>query len=129
MVYATTFPKDATEYQQFVAYLQDGTFPEDVLRKHQWSFKRKMANWRLINDALFYCGEDKPPRQFVPKWDQDLRASLLKQFHENDRHINADDSFDKIAVHHIGFTRKEVREYVRECATCNRTSSIKEKTI
>jgi transposase InsO family protein len=127
MVFKASFPKDHAQYEQFVTYLQHGTIPVHLPAKYHWGFKKKMENWELNNGLLFLREKDKPARRFVPQWDKEFRSSLFRQFHGEDRHISANDCFDKIMAHHVGITRNEVREFVRSCPACNRTTSIKER--
>ena len=128
MVFEGAYPKTPEELDQYTAFLQDGTLPPDVTLRNQWTFERKMKLWKLRDGVLYRrATEDKPARRFVPEWDSEFRASLFRQFHDDDRHINYKAAFKKISSLHIGVTKAQVRAYVNECNTCKRVSSIKEK--
>ncbi|CAG8438658.1 2311_t:CDS:2 [Scutellospora calospora] len=55
-----------------------------------------MKLWHLKNDQLYVQIKDQLLRRFVPAWDLEFRQSLFNQFHDNDRHINANDCHKKI---------------------------------
>ncbi|CAG8731717.1 13410_t:CDS:2, partial [Racocetra persica] len=70
MVYEADFPQTPEAYQDIIVYLQNG--------------------------HLYAQIKNQPLCRFVPVWDLEFRQSLLKQFHNNDRHINANDCHKKI---------------------------------
>jgi len=128
MVFECAYPKNVEEHDEYVAYLQNGTLPAKLTSKTQWAFERKMKLWETRDGILYLCATaHKPARRFVPTWDQEFRSLLFHQFHDNDRHIHYKAAYSKISSLHVGITKEQVRAYVRECDTCKRTTTIKEK--
>jgi Integrase core domain len=128
MVFRAALPKTPKELEEYTAFLRNGTLPMHITSKNRWSFERKLSHWELDNDLLYLRAvDDKPARRFVPEWDSEFRASLFQRFHDNDRHIDYKKTFNKISILHVGVTKQQVFEYVRECNTCKRTTSIKER--
>ena len=127
MGYEGKLPKTPEEMEDYVNYLRDGTFPKDIPPSRQYNWKRKLEPWRLVDNLLYLQKPGKPLRRFVPPWDEDLRRALFRQFHDDGAHRKAAVTFDKINQYHCGIAEEDVREFVRNCPSCNRVKTIKER--
>jgi transposase InsO family protein len=128
MVFQASLPKTLKQFEEYVAFLRNGILPSHVTTKNRWSFERKLSLWELNNDLLYLrATNDKPAKRFVPEWGSEFRKSLFQRFHDDDRHIDYKKTFSKISELHVGVTKQHVYEYVKECNTCKRTTSIKER--
>jgi len=64
----------------------------------------------------------------VPKYDNELRDLILKQFHDQANHREYHKTYSAIAEKHVGITQAEVKTYINNCLPCSINTSIKEKT-
>src|SRR5690606_23417086 len=97
MPFIAKMPSTPQEYNDYIAYLKDGTIPEVIPSKTPSNWKRKLECWTTENDLLYLNPtKDQPRRRFVAPWDHEFRESLFDQFHVRDRHCSGAATYDKI---------------------------------
>jgi len=137
MVKLPKIPNTPENFNDIVNYFQSAVFPEmcDTPMKKS-NFQRRCKNFIYDNrhGYLFYVEPPKDensrpiPKRVVPAFDTELRGALFEKFHVGTAHFDFKKTYSMIYERHIGITQEEVKKYVRNCPTCIRNMSIKEKT-
>ena len=136
MVKLSKVPCTPEDFNNIVTYLQFGTFPVTCYNRTKKSnFTRWCKNFTYDNQNgyLYYIqppkDENSPPtkKRVVLTYDKELREVLFEKFHVGAAHFDYHKTYKMIYEQHIGITQEEVERYVRNCPTCIRNTSIKEK--
>ncbi|CAG8756818.1 12771_t:CDS:1, partial [Cetraspora pellucida] len=113
-------PETPAEYQAIVDYLQSKTIPATIQYSTVKSnFERCCKKFEidengfLYTTAIFKEGEMiSEKHHVVPRYDNELRSLLLKNFHDQHNHRNYHKTFSALSEKHIGIMQTEVQAYV-----------------
>jgi len=137
MVKLPKIPDTPEDFNNIVTYLQSGTPPAICSTSGKIQQFRKRCKDLVYDDNsgyLFYVrppkDENSPPikKRVVPMYDMNLRETLFEKFHTAGSHFSYHKTYKMLYEEHIGITQEEIEKYVRNCPTCIRNTSIKEKT-
>jgi len=136
MVKLPKIPNTPEDFNDVSSYLRSGTFAAkyDTPTKRA-NFQRRCKNFLYDRQKghLLYIqppkDENSRPifKRVVPAYDTELRAALFEKFHVGTAHFEYHKTYTMLFEQHIGITQDEVKKYVRNCSTCIRNTSIKEK--
>ncbi|HXF28581.1 MAG TPA: integrase zinc binding domain-containing protein, partial [Chlamydiales bacterium] len=136
MVKLPKVPSTLEDFNNIVTYLRFGTFPATCYNPtKKTNFTRRCKNFSYDdqNGYLYYTTSPKDrnspaiKKRVVPAYDTELREVLFEKFHVGAAHFDYHKTYNMLYKQHIGITQEEVQRYVRNCPTCIRNSSIKEK--
>lgn len=147
MVKLPKVPDTPEDFNNIVTYLRSKTHPEScdsqVIYPASCNNRIKRANFDRRckdfvydnqNGYLFYIKSSKDEnsplikKRVVPTYDMELKEALFQKFHIGAAHFEYHKTYKMLYEQHIGITQEEVQKYVRNCPTCIRNTSIKEKT-
>lgn len=137
MVKLPKVPDTPEDFHEVVHYVRSTIFPakcDTPAKKSNFQRRCKHFVYDSHHGYLFYVEPPKnensqcTPKRVVPAFDTELKEALFQKFHDGAAHFDSKKTYNMIYERHIGITQDEVKKYVRNCPTCIRNTSIKEKT-
>lgn len=134
MVKLPKMPETPEDFNAIVAYLKSGILPVNCNNQAHFHRRCKDFVYDTKSGYLFYLqyskDENSPPikKRVVPIYDKELREALFDKFHSGATHFDYHKTYKMLYEEHVGITQGEVKNYVKNCPTCIRNTSIKEKT-
>ena len=137
MVKLPKVPDTPEDFHEVVHYVRSTIFLakcDTPTKKSNFQRRCKHFVYDSQHGYLFYVEPPKNensqciPKRVVPAFDTELKEALFQKFHDGAAHFDSKKTYNMIYERHIGITQDEVKKYVRNCPTCIRNTSIKEKT-